>query len=201
MKEHIEHLTHFYESIKNDKKRKKTKSESHILNDKYYLKEGDLTYEFERKQYMYNKTFLNEIDAELNKLKKKIVGLKYDLLYELKENNMEEYDSLEERIKELCEQRNSIIIQLKTKETKKNNKISEYLEQIKEKMFLYKESSIEEKKILYVDIKALHIKINKKINKYISILPIHSESSSTTYSTIVKDYTPIYGNEIYLIES
>ena len=208
MEKHIEDLTKFYESLENNKKKQKqkqkktkakqdTKAKSHVINDTYYLQAGDLKYEFERKQYIYNQKFLKEFDIILNKIKKEFVELKYDVLYDLKVYDSAEYEHFESKIIELCEERKVILEQMNEKKQKKEIRLTKYKDDIQGKMILYKEESIDEQKKIYLEIRALKKKINNTINKYSSMLPVHSEGN--TYFTIIKDYTPIYGNEINLL--
>jgi hypothetical protein len=178
MEEYLDKLKDFYET----KSKKKRKSKRPIE-------------EIEKIPYYYNKEYLRNIEDTILDEKKNVLRLKYNILYGLSENenDLEEYDEIEEKIKQLNDEKDKIKIKIEHKQNRKQKAIKKINDDIAELMFGYKEVP-EDRKEIYTEIQKKREQINEILNNDRTI--ILNEINNTKIYTVVTDYEPIRGNEI-----
>jgi uncharacterized small protein (DUF1192 family) len=178
MEDYIDKLKDFYESKRKIKKSKKRTIE-----------------EIERIPYVYNKEYLRNLEDTILDEKKNMLRLKYNILYSLSENenDLEQFDEIEERINHLREERDRIKIKIEHKENKQKKEIKKINDEIDVLMFSYKEVP-EDRKEIYKEIQSKREKINDILNKNRTI--ILKETNKVKIYTVITDYQPILGNEI-----
>ena len=178
MEEYLDKLKEFYET---KSKIKKGKSKRPIE-------------EIEKIPYYYNKEYLRILEDTILDEKKNMLRLKYNILYGLSENenDLEEYDEIEEKIKELKHERDRIKIKIEDKEHRKKKIIKKINDDILALMFSYKEVP-EDRKEIYKDIQSKREQINDILNNRTIIL---NEINKVKIYTVITDYEPIRGNEI-----
>jgi len=140
MDEYVDKLTKYYEALKKaNAKSKSGKSKSKIIIP-----------DIQRKDYRYYKDYLKDLDDKINQNKKRILELKYDLLYGFGES-IEEFDQLTANITELTNERDVILLKYKHKEDRKKRDIKKLMDDIEALLINYREMT-EEKKQIYLDI-------------------------------------------------
>ncbi len=177
MEEYLDKLKEFYETKNKIKKRKSKRPIEEIEKIPYY----------------YNKEYLRNLEDTILDEKKKMLRIKYNILYGLSENDLEEYDKIEENIKELRDQRDRIKIKIEHKENRKNKIIKKINDDIDVLMFSYKEVP-EDRKEIYKEIQNKREQINDILNNDRTI--ILNEINNVKIYTVITDYQPIRGNEI-----
>jgi hypothetical protein len=181
MDEYIEVLTEYYQAKHASKK---SKSKKIVIPD------------IERKDYRYYKDYLKELDDKINEQKKKILEIKYDLLYGLRvDDSLEEYDQIEEEIKELIKERDLQILKYKHKEETKKEEIQHLVDEIKGLLIHYREIP-EDKKRIYLEVQKKRREINSMINKYSCILT--NKVNNKNVFILTQDYNPIIDNELLI---
>ena len=100
MEEYIDNLKEFYET---KSKLKKSKNKSKRVIE-----------EIEKIPYYYNKEYLKMIEDYILEEKNNMLRIKYNILYGLSENenDLEKYDEIEEKIKDLRDQRDKIKLKI-----------------------------------------------------------------------------------------
>uniref|UniRef100_A0A6C0ESI0 Uncharacterized protein n=1 Tax=viral metagenome TaxID=1070528 RepID=A0A6C0ESI0_9ZZZZ len=192
---YIEKLEEYYESLKIAKIKK--------LKRKKPTKYEPILLDIERIHFQYNKDYLNDIEKKIIELKRSFLILKYDVLYQLSDK-MDDYDSLEQKIKDLEGERDKLVVKIKLKRERKNQEVDTLNATIEEKMMLYKDAELDDKKQIYIDINEIKKQINSIINQYSCITNIKSSygddetQNIKIYNTLIKDYCPIFNNEINL---
>jgi hypothetical protein len=183
MEEYLDKLKEFYET---KSKIKKGKSKRPIE-------------EIEKIPYYYNNEYLRILENTILDEKKNMLRLKYNILYGLSEdeNDLEEYDEREEKIKQLKHEKDRIKIKIEDKENRKKRIIKKINDDISSLMFSYKEVP-EDRKEIYKDIQRKREQMNDILNNDRTI--ILNEINKVKIYTIITDYHPIRGNEI-IIES
>jgi hypothetical protein len=193
--EYIEKLEEYYEALKIAKIRK--------LKRKTFKRDEPILLDVERIHFQYNKDYLNDLEKKINELKQTFLILKYDVLYQLNDK-MDDYDTLEQNIKDLESERDKLVVKIKIKRERKNQEIVNLNTQIEEKMMLYKDAELDDKKQIYIDINEIKKQINSIMNQYSCITKIKSSygdddtQNIKIYNTLIKDYCPIFNNEINL---
>ena len=193
--EYIEKLEEYYEALKIAKIRK--------LKRKTFKRDEPILLDVERIHFQYNKDYLNDLEKKINELKQTFLILKYDVLYQLNDK-MDDYDTLEQNIKDLESERDKLVVKIKIKRDRKNQEIVTLNTQIEEKMILYKDAELDDKKQIYIDINEIKKQINSIMNQYSCITKIKSSygddetQNIKIYNTLIKDYCPIFNNEINL---
>jgi len=182
MEDYIDKLKDFYEK-KSKIKKSKSKGKVRVLE------------EIEKIPYYYNKEYLRNIEETILEEKNNMLRLKYNILYGLAENesDLEKYDEIEEKIKDLKEERDRIKIKIEHKEQRQKKEISKINEDIDGLMFSYKEVP-EDRKEIYKEIQIKRERINDILNNNRTI--ILKEINKVKIYTVVTDYQPILGNEI-----
>lgn len=185
MEEYLDKLKEFYET---KSKIKKSKSKRYRPIE-----------EIEKIPYYYNKEYLRILDDTILDEKKNMLRLKYNILYGLSENenDLEEYDEREEKIKQLKHEKDRIKIKIEDKENRKKRIIKKINDDISALMFSYKEIP-EDRKEIYKDIQRKREQMNDILNNDRTI--ILNEINKVKIYTVITDYEPIRGNEI-IIES
>ena len=124
-----------------------------------------------------------------------MLRIKYNILYGLSENenDLEKYDEIEEKIKDLRDKRDKIKLKIEHKEIRKKKEIKKIKDDIDLLMFSYKEVP-EDRKEIYKEIQFKKDKINEILNNDRTI--ILKELNKVKMYTVVTDYEPIRGNEI-----
>ena len=180
MEEYIDKLKDFYET---KQKIKKSRSKSKKVIE-----------EIEKIPYYYNKEYLRNIEDHILEEKTNLLRLKYDILYGLveNENDLEKYDEMEEKIKNLKQERDRIKIKIEQKEERKKRDLQKINNDINALMFSYKEVP-EDRKEIYKEIQSKREKINDILNNRTIIL---KETNKVKIYTVTTDYQPILGNEI-----
>jgi hypothetical protein len=181
MDEYIEELTEYYQS-KHAYEKSKSKSKKMVID-------------IERKEYRYYKDYLKELHDKINEEKKRILELKYDVLYGLTNDTLEEYDQIEEKIGELIKERDLQILKYKDKEETKKQEIQDLVDEIKGLLMHYREIP-EDKKRIYLEIQKKRKEINEIINKYSCILT--NKVNNKYIYTLTQDYQPIMDHEILI---
>ncbi len=181
MEEYIDVLKEFYE-----KKSKLNKSKN---------KSKRVIEEIEKIPYYYNKDYLKMIEEHILEEKNNMLRIKYNILYGLSENenDLEQYDEIEEKIKHLRVERDKIKLKIEHKENRKKKEIKKINDDIDLLMFSYKEVP-EDRKEIYKEIQFKKNKINNILNDDRTI--ILKELNKVKIYTLVTDYEPIRGNEI-----
>ena len=177
MEVYVDQLKEFYES--------KSKSKSKVDP-------------IEKIPYSYNKDYLKTIEDKILEEKNNMIRLKYSILYSLNYDNsidsLEElYDEIDEKIKNLKEERDKIKIKIYQKEERKKKELKQINDEIEILKFNYKEIP-DDRKELYLEIQVKRDKINDILNKNRSI--IVKEKNKKNIYVITTDYHPINGNEI-----
>lgn len=152
----------------------------------------------EKIPYTYNKDYLNSLENKILEEKNRMITLKYNILYSLNYDDSLEsiedlYDEIEEKIKNLKEERDKIKIKMFQKEERKKKDLKQINDEIEILKFNYKEIP-EDRKELYLEIQLKRDKINEILNKNRSI--IVKEKNKKSIFIITTDYQPINGNEI-----
>ena len=152
----------------------------------------------EKIPYTYNKDYLNSLENKILEEKNRMITLKYNILYSLNYDDSLEsiedlYDEIEEKIKNLKEERDKIKIKMFQKEERKKKDLKQINDEIEILKFNYKEIP-EDRKELYLEIQLKRDKINEILNKNRSI--IVKEQNKKSIYIITTDYQPINGNEI-----
>ena len=183
MEEYLDKLKEFYETKSKIKKSKRSRPIEEIEKIPYY----------------YNKEYLRILEDTILDEKKNMLRLKYNILYGLSEdeNDLEEYDEREEKIKQLKHEKDRIKIKIEDKENRKNRIIKKINDDILALMFSYKEVP-EDRKEIYKDIQRKREQMNDILNNDRTI--ILNEINKVKIYTVITDYEPIRGNEI-IIES
>jgi hypothetical protein len=181
MEEYIDTLKEFYET---KSKLKKSKNKSKRVVE-----------EIEKMPYYYNKEYLKMIEDYILEEKNNMLRIKYNILYGLaeNENDLEQYDEIEEKIKDLRDQRDKIKLKIEHKENRKKKEIKKIKDDIDLLMFSYKEVP-EDRKEIYKEIQFKKEKMNDILNNDRTI--ILKELNKVKIYTVVTDYEPIRGNEI-----
>ena len=181
MEEYIDNLKEFYET---KSKLKKSKNKSKRVIE-----------EIEKIPYYYNKEYLKMIEDYILEKKNNMLRIKYNILYGLSENenDLEKYDEIEEKIKDLRDKRDKIKLKIEHKEIRKKKEIKKIKDDIDLLMFSYKEVP-EDRKEIYKEIQFKKDKINEILNNDRTI--ILKELNKVKMYTVVTDYEPIRGNEI-----
>jgi hypothetical protein len=180
MEEYIDTLKEFYET---KSKLKKSKSKKRPVE------------EIEKIPYSYNKEYLRILENNILEEKTIMLRIKYNILYGLTENEseLEKYDEIEEKIKNLRDERDKIKLKIEHKENKQKREIKKINDDINLLMFSYKEVP-EDRKEIYKEIQVKREKINGILNNNRTI--ILKELNKIKIYTVVTDYEPIRGNEI-----
>jgi hypothetical protein len=179
MDEYVETLKNFYEKKSKLKKKSKSKTTEMI--------------EIERIPYYYNKEYLRMLEDEISDEKNKILMIKYNILYNLiDEESVEKFDEIEENIKRLKEERDKVKFKIQRKEERKMKKLKDLNDRINILRFDYKEIP-EDRKITYLEIQGIRDEINDIMNNNRCI--ILDDSHVKIYS-VINDYEPIRDNEI-----
>ena len=183
MEDYIDKLKDFYEKKSKIKKSKGKGREVKVLE------------EIEKNPYYYNKEYLRNLEETILEEKNNMLRLKYNILYGLAENesDLEKYDEIEEKIKDLKSERDRIKIKIEHKEQRQKKEISKINEDIDGLMFSYKEVP-EDRKEIYKEIQLKRERINDILNNNRTI--ILKEINKVKIYTVVTDYEPILGNEI-----
>lgn len=182
MEEYIDTLKEFYET---KSKLKKSKSKKRVVE------------EIEKIPYYYNKEYLRMIEDHMLEEKNNMLRIKYNILYGLSESesDLEKYDEIEEKIKDLRDERDQIKLKIEHKENRKKKEIKKIKDDIDLLMFSYKEVP-EDRKEIYKEIQFKKDKMNDILNNDRTI--ILKELNKVKIYTVVTDYEPILGNEINL---
>jgi hypothetical protein len=180
MEEYIDTLKEFYET---KSKLKKSKNKKRPVE------------EIEKIPYSYNKEYLRILENNILEEKTNMLRIKYNILYGLTENESEldKYDEIEEKIKNLRDERDKIKLKIDHKENKHKKEIKKINDDIDLLMFSYKEVP-EDRKEIYKEIQIKREKINDLLNNNRTI--ILNEINKVKIYTVVTDYEPIRGNEI-----
>lgn len=181
MEVYVDKLKIFYES-----KNKSKKNKSKVVDP------------IEKIPYSYNKDYLKTIEEKILEEKNRMIALKYNILYSLNYDNSLEsvadlYDEIEEKIKNLKEERDKIKIKIFQKEERKKKELKVIYDEIEILKFNYKEIP-EDRKELYLEIQVKREKINEILNNNRSIMV--KEKNKKNIYILTTDYQPINGNEI-----
>ena len=162
---------------------------------KIYKKKGKRSEEFFHIPYYYNKEYLRDIENKILEEKSKILKLKYNIFYDLSESEeqIEEYDEIQNRIQILKEEKNKIKLKIEHKEDRKNQKINNIKELIDVLKMNYK-TVPEDRKEFYLSIQEEREKMMDLLKDNISI--IVNEKNKKKIFVLTNDYQPIRGNEI-----
>jgi hypothetical protein len=182
MDEYIESLKNYYEK---KSKLKKAKSKSKHTTSEII--------EIERIPYYYNKEYLRTLEDKISDEKNKMLMIKYNILYNLidDEDSVEKFDTIEENIKILKEERDKIKFKIQRKEERKMKKLKDLNDRINIMKYNYKEIP-EDRKITYLEIQEIRDQINDIMNNDRCIL----DDSQLKVYRVINDYEPIRDNEI-----
>jgi hypothetical protein len=178
MEEYIDELKKFYETKqKNNKGRSKQ------------IQNPDI-----RVPYYYNKEYLRNIENKILEEKNKMIQTKYNILYGfVNEDSLELFDTLEENIKKLKQERDKIKLKIESREERKKKMIKRINNNIEELISQYNQIP-EDRKEVYLQIEERREKINQVLNRHRCI--ILNEINKKKIFIVTNDYEPINGNEL-----
>ena len=178
MEEYIDELKKFYETKqKNNKGRSKQ------------IQNPDI-----RVPYYYNKEYLRNIENKILEEKNKMIQTKYNILYGfVNEDSLELFDTLEENIKKLKQERDKIKLKIESREERKKRMIKRINNNIEELINQYNQIP-EDRKEVYLQIEERREKINQVLNRHRCI--ILNEMNKKKFFIVTNDYEPINGNEL-----
>ena len=144
--------------------------------------------------FMRDIDYLKELDNNILIKSKEFNTYKLEVLYDFDEMNQQTYDDYEKEIMELIQKKDRIVIQNKKLMIKRNDKINQIKNEIKNIMDqMNRAETLEEKKVFYAEVINYKKEIFDITKQYLEIIPIITNSYN--YSTLIKDYNPIKENE------
>jgi len=147
--------------------------------------------QFQRQQFIRDIHYLEQLKEKIREKNLQFNKYKYDVLYELKEMNEEEYDRYDAELRELKKKRDAYIIKKAAKQEQINIKIEQYKMNIKQLLDVYNNplAEVEDKKLIYKDVSYYKTGIFNILKPNLGMIQIDK------MKTVVTDYLPIKGNQ------
>lgn len=165
-----------------------------LLNFNSNVEEYFVRYSLLKGNFMRDIDYIKELENKILIKTKEFNTYKLEVLYDFEEMNQQVYDTYEKEIGELTQKKDKIIIGNKKLIIKRNEKINQIKNEIKNSIEqMNNADTLAEKKVFYTEIITYKKEIFDITKQYLEIVPVMSENSKL--STLIIDYNPIKENE------